>query len=129
MDEPRRVLASTGAKAQEMRRRKKDAFCCGAGGSHAWMEESRGQRINQARTEEAVETGANIIAVACPFCMQMFEDGVGAVPQAAEKEIQVLDLAELLDMSVSYSKPTPTATPPADEPPPTDGESATQGGE
>jgi heterodisulfide reductase subunit B len=94
------------------------------------MEESRGQRINQARTEEAAATGADIIAVACPFCMQMFEDGVGAVPQAAEKEMQVLDLAELLDMSVAYSKPTPAATPPAQEPPPAEGEGApTEGGE
>ncbi len=117
LDEPRRVLGSTGAKAQEMARRRKEAFCCGAGGSHAWMEESRGQRINQARTEEAVETGADIIAVACPFCMQMFEDGVGAVPQAAEKEMQVLDLAELLDMSVAQSRPTVAAAPAAESPP------------
>ena len=130
LDEPRRVLASTGAKAQEMTRRRKDGFCCGAGGFHAWMEESRGQRINQARTEEAAATGADIIAVACPFCMQMFEDGVGAVPQAAEKEMQVLDLAELLEMSLAPSKSAATAAPPADEPPPAEGEGApTEGGE
>jgi Fe-S oxidoreductase len=86
------------------------------------MEESRGQRINQARTEEAAETGAGIIAVACPFCMQMFEDGVGAVPQAAEREMQVLDLAELLEMSMAPSKPTPAAAPPAQEPRPAEGE-------
>jgi heterodisulfide reductase subunit B len=64
-----------------------------------------------------VETGADIIAVACPFCMQMFEDGVGAVPQAAEKEMQVLDLAELLDMSVAQSRPTVAAAPAAESPP------------
>ncbi len=69
-----------------------------------WVEESGGQRINHARTEEAAETGAEIVAVACPFCMQMFEEGVGSVPQAAEKGMQVLDLAELLDMSMTYSK-------------------------
>jgi len=69
-----------------------------------------------------VETGADIIAVACPFCMQMFEDGVGAVPQAAEKEMQVLDLAELLEMSVAPSKPAPAAAAaPADEPPAAEG--------
>jgi Fe-S oxidoreductase len=116
LEEPRRVLASTGAQAQEMKRRRKEGFCCGAGGFHAWMEES-GQRINHARTEEAAQTGADIIAVACPFCMQMFEDGVGAVPQAAEREIQVLDLAELLEMSVAPSRPAAAPTPPADEPP------------
>jgi len=69
-----------------------------------WVEESGGQRINHARTEEAAQTGADIIAVACPFCMQMFEEGVGSVPQAAEKGMQVFDLAELLDMSVAYRR-------------------------
>ncbi|MEE8345770.1 MAG: heterodisulfide reductase-related iron-sulfur binding cluster [Dehalococcoidia bacterium] len=118
IDEPRRVLAATGAKPAEMGRCKKEAFCCGAGGGHMWVEESRGKHINHVRTEEAAETGADIIAVACPFCMQMFEDGVGSVPQAAEKEMQVLDLAEMLDMSVAYSKPVAAVAasdPPADD--------------
>ena len=88
-----------------MGRCKKGTFCCGAGGSHMWVEESRGQRINHARTEEAAATGADIIAVACPFCMQMFEAGLGSVPAAVEKGMQVFDLAELLDMSVAYSRP------------------------
>jgi Fe-S oxidoreductase len=81
------------------------------------MEESGGQRINHARTEEAAETGAEIIAVACPFCMQMFEDGVGAVPQAAEREMKVLDLAELLEMSVVPGKAAAAtvADPPGEE--------------
>ena len=120
LDEPRRVLASTGVTPLEMARCKKEAFCCGAGGGHMWVEESRGQHINHVRTEEAAGTGADIIAVACPFCMQMFEDGVGAVPQAADKEMQVLDLAELLDMSIAYSKPAAAAAanPPSEEPPP-----------
>lgn len=119
LDEPRRVLAFTGAKPREMARCKMEAFCCGAGGGHMWVEESRGRRINHVRTEEAAETGADIIAVACPFCMQMFEDGVGSVPQAAERGMQVLDLAEMLDMSVAYSKPAAGAVsdPPADETP------------
>ena len=72
LEEPRRVLESTGAKPVEMGRCRKNTFCCGAGGAHMWVEESRGQRINHARTEEAAATGAEIIAVACPFCMQMF---------------------------------------------------------
>jgi hypothetical protein len=56
--------------------------------------------------------------------MQMFEDGVGSVPQAAEKEMQVLDLAEMLDMSVAYTKPAAVAgsDPPAEEPPAAEGE-------
>ncbi|MFQ5880663.1 MAG: hypothetical protein ACE5IZ_10895, partial [Dehalococcoidia bacterium] len=72
--------------------------------------ESRGQRINHARTEEAATTGAEIIAVACPFCMQMFEEGVGSVPAAAEKGMQVLDIAELMAMSVAYGRPATKAS-------------------
>jgi len=116
LEEPRQVLASTGARALEMERCRRTTFCCGAGGSHMWVEESGGQRINHARTEEAAATGADIIAVACPFCMQMFEEGVGSVPQAAERGMQVFDLAELLEMSVSFSRPAATAAtdPPAE---------------
>jgi len=87
------------------------------------VEESRGQRINDVRTEEAAATGADIIAVACPFCMQMFESSVGSVPQAVERGMQVFDLAELVEMSVTYSRPVaaPTAAPadpPVSDPPP-----------
>ncbi len=125
LEEPRQVLASTGAQPLEMPRCKKGTFCCGAGGAHMWVEESRGQRINHARTEEAAATGADIIAVACPFCMQMFEEGVGSVPQAAEKGMQVFDLAELVEMSVAYRRPVannggiPQEAPAATADPPT----------
>jgi len=133
IDEPRKVLASTGAKSVEMRRCKKGTFCCGAGGSHMWVEESGGQRINHARTEEAAETGADIVAVACPFCMQMFEEGVGSVPQAAEKGMQVFDLAELLDMSMAYSRPpaaaAASADPPTEQPPASDEGSGAESGD
>ncbi|MEE8345858.1 MAG: (Fe-S)-binding protein, partial [Dehalococcoidia bacterium] len=133
VDEPRRLLASTGVKSQEMKRCKKETFCCGAGGGHMWVEESSGQHINHVRTEEASETGADIVAVACPFCMQMFEDGVGSVPQAAEKGMQVLDLAELLDMSMTYSRlPAPAAASadaPAEKPPASDEGSGAESGD
>ena len=69
------------------------------------------------RTEEAASTGADIIAVACPFCMQMFESSVGSVPQAAERGMQVFDLSELVEMSVTYSRPAPSpAAAPVDPP-------------
>ncbi len=133
VDEPRRLLASTGVKSQEMKRCKKETFCCGAGGGHMWVEESSGQHINHVRTEEASETGADIVAVACPFCMQMFEDGVGSVPQAVEKGMQVLDLAELLDMSMTYSRlPAPAAASadaPAEKPPASDEGSGAESGD
>jgi Fe-S oxidoreductase len=74
-----------------------------------WMEESKGKRINNERTEEAEATGAQIIATACPFCMQMFEDGVGALPAAAEREMKVYDVAELLDVAVAPSRATAAA--------------------
>jgi hypothetical protein len=71
-----------------------------------WVEENRGTRINDVRTTEAVDTGADLIAVACPFCMQMFESSVGNVPAAVERGVQVFDLAELLEKSVAFSTPS-----------------------
>jgi Fe-S oxidoreductase len=106
IDEPRSVLAATGTTQIEMGRCKRGTFCCGAGGSHMWVEESRGTRINDVRTTEAVDTGADLIAVACPFCMQMFESSVGNVPAAVERGVQVFDLAELLDQSIAFSRPS-----------------------
>ena len=102
---PREILgALPGAQAVEMRRSGGVGFCCGAGGGHMWMEESKGKRINNERTEEAAATGAKIIATACPMCMQMFEDGVGAVPAAADREMKVYDVAELLDLTVAPTR-------------------------
>ena len=100
------MLAATGTRPIEMGRCKRGTFCCGAGGSHMWVEESRGTRINDVRTTEAVDTGADLIAVACPFCMQMFESSVGNVPAAVERGVQVFDLAELLDQSIAFSRPS-----------------------
>lgn len=114
---PRQVVAATGARSAEMERSGKATFCCGAGGGHMWVEESQGERINNVRAAEAVATGADLIAVACPFCMQMIESGVGAIPETEQRGVQVFDLAELLDMSVAYSRPSTTAGAPADPPP------------
>jgi Fe-S oxidoreductase len=105
IDEPRSLLAAAGVNTVEMGRCKRGTFCCGAGGSHMWVEENRGERINVVRAQEAMDTGADVIAVSCPFCMQMFESGIGSVPGADERGVQVFDLAELLEMSVAYSKP------------------------
>jgi Fe-S oxidoreductase len=104
IDEPRSVLVATGTRPVEMGRCKRGTFCCGAGGSHMWVEENRGTRINDVRTTEAVDTGADLIAVACPFCMQMFESSVGNVPAAVERGVQVFDLAELLEKSVTFGR-------------------------
>jgi Fe-S oxidoreductase len=62
-----------------------------------WLEESKGKRINNERSEEAQATGAQVVATACPFCIQMFEDGVPAVEPDETKRMRVLDVAELLE--------------------------------
>ncbi len=98
---PRDVIAALpNAENVEMPRSHRTTFCCGAGGGHAWVEESMGQHINNARTEEAVSTGADVIATACPFCVQMFEDGIPAVQPEEEGRMRTMDLAELLEVAV-----------------------------
>ena len=67
-------MAAVG-KAVEMPRNRKRTFCCGAGGARMWMEE-RGRPINQERAREAAATGADTLAVACPYCTVMLDDGV-----------------------------------------------------
>ncbi len=98
---PRRVLrAIPGVRTVEMSRCREGGFCCGAGGGLYWSEDRTGRRINHVRTEQAVQTGAQIVATACPFCMLMIEDGVAAL----EGGIRPLDVAELLDRSVDRSR-------------------------
>ena len=96
---PRELVASVG-KPFEMRRHGKRTFCCGAGGARMWMEESRGSPINQERVREAVATGAQTLAVACPFCTVMLDDGV----RETGAKLQVIDLATLLSEAVERRK-------------------------
>jgi Fe-S oxidoreductase len=86
----------------EMPRNSERSFCCGAGGGRMWMEEKIGERINVNRTKEAVATGADQIAVGCPFCRVMLSDGLTAEQHAgdAREEVEVLDVAQLLLTSV-----------------------------
>ncbi len=91
---PRDLVAAVGAPV-EMKRSGKETFCCGAGGAHMWMEE-RGGAISEARVGEAAATGADALAVACPFCTVMLDDGV----QSAGDELRVVDVATLLSEAI-----------------------------
>jgi Fe-S oxidoreductase/nitrate reductase gamma subunit len=98
--EPRQVLsACTSEGVSEMRAHGAAAFCCGGGGGMAFSEERPEQRVNRERARQALETGADIVAVACPFCMTMLEDGIKA--ESSERSVAVRDIAELLRDAVS----------------------------
>ena len=92
-DAPRDALKFAGALTIEMPRHESKSFCCGAGGAQMWKEEEPGKmRVNEARYNEAKETGANTLAVGCPFCMTMLNDASKADGGA----MQVKDVAELV---------------------------------
>ena len=93
-DAPRAALKRALPVVQlvEPKRTKSRGLCCGAGGGRMWMEETAGKRINVERTEELLATGAEAIAVACPFCMTMMTDGV----TAKGSDVPVLDIAEVV---------------------------------
>ena len=88
--EPRELVAAVGQPV-EMERRLERTFCCGAGGAHMWMEE-RGKPINEERVREAAATGADTLAVACPFCTVMLDDGV----RSTGAGMRVADVSTLL---------------------------------
>jgi Fe-S oxidoreductase/nitrate reductase gamma subunit len=93
-DPPRDVITTVDGGFVELPRCRDKGFCCGAGGARAFMEEKRGTRISHNRLNEAIATEANGIAVACPFCVTMFEDGVRALN--VEETFAVRDIAEIV---------------------------------
>ena len=80
-------------------------MCCGAGGARMWMEEHIGKKVNIERTEEALATGAERIAVACPFCYVMMDDGVKE--KGRDEEVKVQDIAELLLEAIETRRARP----------------------
>jgi Fe-S oxidoreductase len=90
IEEPRELVAAVG-KPVELGRNRTRTFCCGAGGAHMWMEE-RGGAINEERVREAAASGAGTLAVACPFCTVMLDDGV----RSAGADLRVVDVSTLL---------------------------------
>lgn len=95
---PRELLgALPGVEMREMPRSGEKSFCCGAGGARMWMEEKLGNRINVNRTEEALATGADRIAIGCPFCRVMLSDGLTEKQsEGASEEVEVVDVAQML---------------------------------
>ena len=92
---PRDLIKKLDTELVEMKRCRSNGLCCGAGGAQMFKEPEKGNMdINVERTEDAIKTGASIIATGCPFCNTMMTDGVKATDK--EKEIKVLDIAELL---------------------------------
>ncbi|WP_110955131.1 (Fe-S)-binding protein [Anaerosinus massiliensis] len=105
-DAPRTVLqAVPGVHLTEMAQNRKNAFCCGAGGGRNWMEEKTGdgqQRINEVRVKQALETGAEVIATACPYCLTMMLDGTKA--HNADEQVRTFDIAEILAKSIAQTE-------------------------
>ncbi len=89
-DAPRRVLGTV----VEMPRNRNESFCCGGGGGMSFIEEPRDKRVNQERAREALESGADVLAVGCPFCMTMMQDGIDA--RKGTRDMRVMDIAEVL---------------------------------
>lgn len=101
-DAPRRILESVSeTPLVEMEQHGTQSFCCGGGGGMSFIDEPAGQRVNMERSKQALSTGADTIAVACPFCTTMLEDGVGALQP--DRKVEVKDVAELLWESVAKS--------------------------
>ena len=96
---PRKVLEALDAELVEMKRCRSNGLCCGAGGAQMFKEEEKGtSRVNIDRSNEAIATGASVIAAACPFCNTMMTDGVKLADK--EETVQVLDVAELIARSM-----------------------------
>ena len=91
-DAPRALLHAAGDEVVEMQRSHAESFCCGAGGGRMWLEENEGARINAARAEQALATGAEEVCTACPFCLTMLSDGIAA----QSDRVAVRDVAEIL---------------------------------
>lgn len=106
-DQPRTILAAVpGMKLAEMDRTLDKSFCCGAGGGRMWMEEHEGERINNMRTDQAIATRADTIAVACPFCLTMMTDGLKA--RGVEEKIASIDIAEVVWKATGLEEEKPS---------------------
>jgi Fe-S oxidoreductase/nitrate reductase gamma subunit len=98
-DPPRKVLASIPSlEIKEMKRSRNKSLCCGAGGGWMWMDEKIGKRINIQRLEDALDTDAEWIATACPFCVTMFDDAIKS--KDMDERLKIWDIAEMVEQSL-----------------------------
>jgi len=98
-DEPREVLKSIpGLELVELPYYRENSLCCGGGGGRIWMETKRDERFSDMRIEQALEVGANVLAVACPYCLSNFEDSVLTLEKS--DVIEVRDIAELVQEAI-----------------------------
>ncbi len=96
---PREVLRGIPqVKLAEMERTKKSSFCCGGGGAHMWIEENVGKKINEIRIEDVIKTGADTVVAACPYCLQMMEEGIERKDLKAS--LKARDLSELVEKAI-----------------------------
>lgn len=94
-DEPRRVLqAIPGVELLEFPDSRQNAICCGGGGGRIWMDTPAGERFSELKLQQAIDAGADVIAVACPYCMLMFDDSV--LSMGKEGAIEIKDVSELV---------------------------------
>jgi Fe-S oxidoreductase/nitrate reductase gamma subunit len=94
-NQPRSILNKLNKSGiAEMERSRNNGFCCGGGGGRFWMEERIGKRISEMRIEQVVETKADMVASACPYCLQMFEDAIKA--KGVEETLKARDISEIL---------------------------------
>ncbi len=92
-NEPREILGLVpGIETKEMELRMCRSFCCGGGGGHMWMEQKVGRNINEMRTDQALDTGADVIATACPYCLTMLSNGLKTKNR---EDVKVMDIAEI----------------------------------
>ena len=98
-DEPRQILQSIpGLELVEMRNSRENSLCCGGGGGGVWQETKKGERLSDLRLEQAIEAGAEVVAVACPYCMLMLKDSV--LTRDKSDVIGVKDVSELVEEAI-----------------------------
>lgn len=98
-DAPREIIkALPGTRFMEIGRNRRESFCCGGGGGGMWLHEHQGRRINGIRAEEILDTGADVVATACPYCLTMLADGMNSLGR--QKVPKVMDVVEILADSI-----------------------------